>query len=291
MTDQTTSERLLARTAPTNGRPVRKDEIEIVDRGLYIESWLPERRSRRKPVLFVHGELGGSWVWERYLHHFAGRGWEGHALNLRNHFWSATADPATLDVGTYTEDVVAALERLGPSTVVVGHGLGGLLVLKALERVPASAYVLIAPELPRDLRDPARPHVVRDVPDAYGRAELGWETLPEKLLREHRDLTLGDVLRIQHMLGQKPFESGRSKRQVLQGVPVDRSSLPDVPRLVIGAGLDPYVPERDVERLAEWLDADYEPFGAHSHYGLVLGEQSYLQVAETLRMFLETNRL
>ena len=195
-------------------------------------------------MLFVHGELGGSWVWERYLHHFAGRGWEGHALNLRNHFWSATADPATLDVGTYTEDVVAALERLGPSTVVVGHGLGGLLVLKALERVPASAYVLIAPELPRDLRDPARPHVVRDVPDAYGRAELGWETLPEKLLREHRDLTLGDVLRIQHMLGQKPFESGRSKRQVLQGVPVDRSSLPDVPRLVIGAGLDPYVPER-----------------------------------------------
>jgi pimeloyl-ACP methyl ester carboxylesterase len=291
MTDHTTSERLLTRTSPSNGRPVRKDEIEIVDRGLYIESWLPERRSRRKPVLFVHGELGGSWVWERYLHHFAGRGWEGHALNLRNHFWSQTADPATLDIGTYTEDVIAAMERLGPSTVVVGHGLGGLLVLKALERVPASAYVLIAPELPRDLRDPARPHVVRDVPDAYGRAELGWETLPEKLTREHRDLTLSDVLRIQHLLGQKAFESGRSKRQVLQGVPVDRTALPDVPRLVIGAGLDPYVPERDVERLAEWLDADYEPFGAHSHYGLVLGEQSYLQVAETLRMFLEANRL
>jgi non-heme chloroperoxidase len=291
MTDTTSTDRLIARAAPSNGRPVRKDEIELVDRGLYIESWLPERRSRRKPILFVHGELGGSWVWERYLHHFAGRGWEGHALNLRNHFWSQTADPATLDVGTYTEDVIAAMERLGPTVVAVGHGLGGLLALKALERMPASAYVLIAPELPKDLRDPARPHVVRDIQDAYGRAELGWETLPEKLLREHRDLTLGDVLRIQHLLGQKPFESGRARRQVLQGVPVDRSALPDVPRLVIGAGLDPYVPEQDVERLAEWLDAPYEPFGAHSHYGLVLGEQSYLQVAETLRMFLETNRL
>lgn len=144
---------------------------------------------------------------------------------------------------------------------------------------------------PRELREPARPYAVRDIPDAYGRSELGWETLPERLTREHRDLTLADVLRIQHMLGQKAFESGRARRQVLAGVSVDRGALPDVPRLVIGAGLDAYVPEAEVERLAEWLGAPYEPFGAHSHFGLVLGEQSYLQVAETLRTFLETNRL
>ena len=254
MTDPTSSDRLVPRTA-TSGRPVRKDEIELAERGLYVESWLPERRSRRKPILFVHGELGGSWVWERYLYHVAGRGWEGHALNLRNHFWSQTADPATLDIESYTEDVVAAMERLGPNVVAVGHGMGGLLVLKAIERAQVAAYALIAPETPRELREPARPHVVRDIPDAYGRAELGWETLPEKLTREHRDLTLNDVLRIQHLMGQKPFESGRAKRQMLAGVPVDRAALPDVPRLVIGGGLDVQVPEPEVERLAEWLDA------------------------------------
>jgi pimeloyl-ACP methyl ester carboxylesterase len=291
MSDLTSPDRLGTRSGPPGGRPVRKDEIELVERGLYVESWLPERRSRRKPLLFVHGELGGSWVWERYLHHFAARGWEGHALNLRNHFWSQTADPVTLDVDSYTEDVVAAAERLGPNTVAIGHGLGGLLVLKAIERVPVSAYVLIAPEPPKEVRDSVRPHVVRDVPDAYGRSALLWETLPERLQREHRDLTIADILRIQHLLGQKPFESGRMKRQVLQGVPVDASALPDVPRLVIAGGLDAYVPSGEVERLAEWLDAPYEPFGAHSHYGLVLGEQSYLQVAETLRTFLEANRL
>ncbi len=289
MTD-TTADRLTSRTPPP-GRPVRKDEIELAERGLYVESWLPERRSRRKPLLFVHGFLGGSWVWERYLHHFAARGWEGHALNLRNHYWSQTADPATLDIESYTEDVVAALERLGPSAVAVGHGLGGLLVLKAVERLPVAGYVLLAPELPRELRDPARTHLVRDVPDAWGRAELGWETLPERLTREHRDLSIADVVRIQHLLGQKTFESGAARRQVLQGVPVDRTALPDVPRLVIGAGLDVYVPEPSVEALADWLGAQYEPFGAHSHYGLVLGEQSFLQVAETLRSFLEAHRL
>ena len=274
-----------------NGRPIRKDEIEIADRGLYIESWLPERRSRRHPLLFVHGELAGSWVWERYLGYFAGRGWEGHALNLRNHFWSQSADPATLSFGSYTEDVVAALGRFGSNVVIVGHGMGGLLAMKAVERQPVAGMVLLSPEPPRDLRVPARQHQLREIPEAYGKDVIGWQTLPEMLQRDHRDLTLADVLRVQHLLGQKPHESGAARRQVLQGVTVDRFAFEELPMLVVGAGLDRYVPEATTERLAEWLGAQYEPFGAHSHYGLIVGEVSYLQVAEAIRAFLETQRL
>lgn len=291
--NDTTPEPILARAQiPTaNGRPVRKDEIELHERGLYIESWLPERRSRRKPLLFVHGELGGSWVWERFLGYFAGRGWEGHALNLQNHHWSRTADPTELSFETYTEDVVAALERLGPSTVLVGHGMGGLLALKAAERMPIAGLILISSELPRDLRVAARSHELRDVPDVYGNSVLGWATLPEKLQRDDRDLTMDDVLRVQHLLGQKPHESGAARRQMLQGVSVDRRPLGDVPRLVIGGGLDRIVPAESSEQLASWLGAEYEPFGAHSHFGLVLGEHSHQQVAEAIRVFLDVHRL
>ena len=290
---ETTPDRILARAQvlPVNGRPVRKDEIELHDRGLYIESWLPERRSRRKPLLFVHGELAGSWLWERFLGYFAGRGWEGHALNLRNHYWSQTADPTELSFDTYTEDVVAALARLGPTTVAVGHGMGGLLAMKAAERMPMSALVLLSPEPPGDLRPPARPHELREIPDVYGKAAIGWETLPEKLQRDHRDLTIDDVLRIQHFLGQKPHEAGAARRQVLQGVSIDRRAFDEIPKLVIGAGLDVYVPEPGTEALAEWLGATYEPFGAHSHFGLVLAEQGFLQVADSIRGFLEAHRL
>ena len=289
----TTPDQILARAQvpAANGRPVRKDEIELLERGLYIESWLPERRSRRKPLLFVHGELAGSWVWERFLGFFAGRGWEGHALNLRNHFWSQTADPAELSFETYTEDVIAAMARLGPTTVAVGHGMGGLLAMKAAERLPISALILLSSELPRDLRMSPRPHELREIPDVYGKATIGWETLPEKLQRDHRDLTIADVLRIQHLLGQKPHESGVARRQVLQGVSVDRSAFGEIPKLVIGAGLDRYVAESSSEQLADWLGAEYEPFGAHSHYGLVLAEQGFQQVADSIRGFLETHRL
>ena len=67
--------------------------------------------------------------------------------------------------------------------------------------------------------------------------------------------------------------AGAARRQMLAGVPVDRGALPDVPMLVIGAGWTAMFPESDSARLADWLGAEYQPFGAHSHYGLVIGER------------------
>jgi pimeloyl-ACP methyl ester carboxylesterase len=274
------------------GRPVRKDELEIEERGLYIESWLPERRSRRRLVFYVHGELAGSWLWERWLRHFAGRGWEGHALNLQNHYWSRTVDPLTLSFDTYLEDVVAGLERVGPNAVAVGHGMGGLLALKAAaERVRVAGLVLLDAEEPAAIRPPVKVHVVRDVPAVYGRSVIGWQTLPEKLQRENRDLTMDDVLRIQHLLGQKPHESGRARAAMLAGVPVRPTLLEGVPTLVIGSGVDGAEAAQAAERLATWLDAEHEQFGAASHYGLVLAEEGHRQVADRVRTFLEAHRL
>ena len=85
--------------------------------------------------------------------------------------------------------------------------------------------------------------------------------------------------------------SGAARRQMLAGVYVDRDKLPDVPTLVIGAGLDRQFAEADSARLAEWLGAEYQPVGAHSHYGAVLSEQGVDQVADTSRSFLEHHRL
>ena len=103
--------------------------------------------------------------------------------------------------------------------------MGGLLALKAAERMPISGLVLLSSELPRELRMPARAHELREIPEVYGKSLIGWETLPERLLRDDRDLTLADVLRIQHLLGQKPHEAGAARRQMLAGVPVDRRGL------------------------------------------------------------------
>ena len=219
-----------------------------------------------------------------------GRGWEGHAINLRNHYWSQTADPATLSFDTYVEDVVATLDRLGPTTVAVGHGMGALLALKAAERVAISGLVLIGPQMPRDLAAGSALRAARGARGLWPQPDrLGDAARAAAARRPRPDLS--DVLRIQHLLGQKPHEAGAARRQVIAGIPVDRRVVSEVPRLVIAGGLDRYTSLDDAERLAEWLDAGFEPFGAHSHYGLIHGEASYQQVAEAVRTFLETYRL
>jgi len=270
------------------GKHIRKDERVISERGLYVESWLPERRSRRRPLYLLHGELGGSWLWHRFLGYFAPRGWEGHALNLRGHYWSETADFTEIDFETYVQDALAGVDSMPRPPIVVGHGMGGLLALRVAQEVPVSALVLIGSALPGPLLPPPPEHMVRLLPRQYGRELLGWDGPASVLQRQNPDLTVADVMRVLHMLGA---ESGAARRQMLEGVPVPLEALPDVPRLVIGGGLDRHFPESDSERLAEWLGADYQPFGAHSHYGLVIGEESYEQVAEAVRSFLEAHRL
>jgi pimeloyl-ACP methyl ester carboxylesterase len=270
------------------GKPVRKDEIVIEERGLYIESWLPERRSRRRPLYFVHGELDGSWVWERYLRYFAQRGWEGHAINLRAHYWSESAALEELDLDTYLADVAAGVDALDRPAVVIGHGMGGLLALRLAEVRPVDALVLISPALPSPLRPVPPAHVVRLVPAVFQGELLDWAGTPEQVRRQNPDLSLADVRRVQHLHGA---ESGAARRQMLAGVPVDRDRLPDVPVLIVGLGLDRAFLEPDSARLAEWVGAEYQPFGAHSYYGAVIGEHGHEQVADTVRAFLEHHRL
>ena len=252
MTESSTGVRPLAASVPTRPGPQGRDRAERVGASTSSPGCPSGARAAGRSCSST-ASCAGSWVWEHHLQYFAARGWEGHALNLRNHFWSQTADPTTLSFDTYTEDVLEAIERLGSSVVVVGHGMGGLLALKAVERHPVGGLILLSSELPRELRPPAHAHELREIPEVYGRDLLGWETLPERLQRDHRDLALADILRIQHLLGQKPHESGAARRQMLAGVPVERARFDAIPTLVIGAGLDRYVPggvERAPRRVA-----------------------------------------
>lgn len=108
--------------------PVRTAEREVLVAGAGNE----------QNILFVPGLGAGAWVFaEHWLAHAAGRGFAAHALTPR----------AGGDLRAHVHDVVQAAAALPTQTVLVGHGVGALIVARALGRYPAKAAALVSPVL------------------------------------------------------------------------------------------------------------------------------------------------
>ena len=52
---------------------IKRDEVFIEPEGIHVETHQPERRSRKPPLLLVHGALTGSWLWTEVAAYLAER--------------------------------------------------------------------------------------------------------------------------------------------------------------------------------------------------------------------------
>lgn len=107
----------------------------------------PLERRFETPLLFVHRTGHAAWCWdENFLPFFAERGFSSHALSLRGHGSSDGADKLKWTrIADYVADVRQAAMQLDRPPVLIGHSLGGLVVMKCLETYEAPAAVLVAP--------------------------------------------------------------------------------------------------------------------------------------------------
>ena len=269
---------------------IKRDEAFIEPEGIHVETHQPERRSRKPPLLLIHGALTGSWLWTDFAAYLAERGWEAHAMNLRGHFTSDVADLEETTMRDYANDVGVALRHLGRPAVLIGWGIGALAALMHAERHPVLGLVLLAPSPPAAAL-PRRPdqHELRAVPAEYDAAWWGWTGTPEQLRERMPDLDDHDLERMTELLAGAR-ESGPARRERMVGIPVDMAALAEVPSLVIGAGLDDVIHPAEARRTADLLGADYEYFPSASHFGLVMGEHTWPDVAQGVLGWLEERR-
>ncbi|HUH16409.1 MAG TPA: alpha/beta fold hydrolase, partial [Methylomirabilota bacterium] len=250
---------------------IKRDEVFIEPEGIHVETHQPERRSRKPPLLLVHGALTGSWLWNEFAAFLAERGWEAHAVNLRGHF---TSDVAELDETTmrdYADDIGVAQRHLGRPPVIIGWGIGALAALMHAERHPVLGLVLLAPSPPAAAlpRQPDQ-HELRSVPAVYDAAWWGWTGSNEELGERMPDMDPDDIGKMVELLAGAR-ESGGARRERMQGIPIDTSRLRELPSLVIGAGLDDVIHPAEARRTADLLGASYEYVPSASHFGLVMG--------------------
>ena len=269
---------------------IKRDEAFIEPEGIHVETHQPERRSRKPPLLLIHGALTGSWLWTEFAAYLAERGWEAHAMNLRGHFTSDVADLSQTSMRDYADDVGVAIRHLGRPAVLIGWGIGALAALMHAERRTPLGLILLAPSPPAAAL-PRRPedHELRAVPSVYDAAWWGWTGTPEELRERMPDMDEQDLEKMTELM-DGARESGLARRERMQGVPVDPTSLRDVPSLVIGAGRDDVIHPNEARRTADLLGASYEYFPSASHFGLVMGEDTWREVAASVHGWLEERR-
>ena len=268
---------------------IKRDEVYIEPEGIYVETHQPERRSRKPPLLLVHGALTGSWMWSSFAAFFAERGWEAHAMNLRGHYTSDLADLSTVTMRDYADDIGVAIRQLGRPPVVIGWGIGALAAMLYAERAPVLGLVLLAPSPPAAAL-PRRPsgHELKDVPPVYDARWWGWITDWDRLHETMPDMGDDALEKMQEML-DGARESGSARRERMRGVNVDTDRI-DVPALVIAAGRDDVIHPTEARRTADLLGAAYEYIPSASHFGLVMGEETWPQVAAAVLGWLEERR-
>ncbi len=90
--------------------------------------------ARSSPLFFVHGGMGGAWVWLEYMQYFAQHGIASYAVSLRGHGRSWHPAFFRMVFGTTRRDLVDDLlagirwaqdRERGEPVVLVGHSSGG----------------------------------------------------------------------------------------------------------------------------------------------------------------------
>ena len=209
------------------------------------------------PVVFVHGTGHAAWCWEYFARAFAHAGYATYAVSLRGH--GGSGGPERLrgaSIADYVADVRSIAERLDAPPILIGHSLGGFVVMRYLQKHPASAAVLLAPaptcgmliaNWQIGVRHPVallRCLAKRDFTQFYHSPKITHELL-------FRSTTpRAEVERWHPRMGGESFRAGAAMLWPLGG----RRSF-DCPVLVVGGTKDKVVPLRSTRRTADALGA------------------------------------
>lgn len=247
------------------------------DNEIYVQELIPETRTFSSPLVFVHGVFSGAFSWEKIAGVLVEKGFHCISLSLRGHKPSKRIDMSDVGLEDYLEDIDLVLEELEISPpVLVGHSLGGLLSLMYGFKESVQAIVALDPALPEGFWGSAdREEKIRKMPELVGLDYFALSVAASDSLESLPDISIEDAV-VMHDKGVK--ESGKSLKQVLRGVDIDKQDFGGTPILVIGVELDDVLPiSTPVDKardMAEHYNADFLVMPDTTHPGIIIGDNA-----------------
>ncbi len=241
---------------------MRKQIGEVV-----IDVSPPEKPKFKSPLVLVHGLWSGSWCWSGWTTRFSNLGWECWAVNMRGRVEdNPQRTVARLTFAQCVEDLKEVIRAAGPSAVLLGHSLGGVMAMKAAEDENLSALILLSPPLPGN-HPKSTGRVLQVLHLKY--FLLVFLRLPIRI--KERDFAL-------HWLASLPRAQ---HREVLRGLVPESSYLVErlfkphlssepalvrCPVLVVGGTDDRVIPVEAVQQSARTLGAEFKEYSGHGHW-------------------------
>lgn len=209
--------------------------------------------------LFVHGAYHGAWCWVPFMRALHALGYGVSAVDVRGHGGlHQTADFIHQGVAAAASDVVQAAQQLpDKELVLVGHSLGGLIVMLAAESLDLRALVLMAPSPPGQMEGltplPAYPE------DRVVQPPAG-EVAREKFLAGYS----GDIGALLSRLC--PESPAMMNDRYRLRIPIDRTKI-SCPSLCLAAGKDlPHLhPPGQDEGVAKFLGGQFRNMTDSAH--------------------------
>ena len=256
---------------------------------LLLDVALPARPSR-PPMLMVHGIMGGSWYFAKWLEFFGARGHPAYALNLRGHHASRPVDDfgrvSVMDYVTDVRDAASGVRErhAGAPLILVGHSMGGLVVQKAAESLVPAALVLLSAVPPAGiplLSWPLFRRELKHVPEMLTSRPVIADPKDSAALFLNRV----DPAEIASFIPLWTPASGRAGREITFGrIAVDARRI-ICPVLVIAGGDDVAVPPRVQRKVAKKYGATLRMYEGNAHF--LIWEAGWDRIATNVAMWLD----
>ncbi len=263
---------------------------QIVE-GLEVYSCLPNKKSSRPPVLFVHGAFAGAWMWtETFMPFLADAGFPCYAVSLRGHGGSEGHEQMEWhSIADYVDDVGTIIDWLGETPVLVGHSMGGFIVQKFLERHETPGAALLCSVPPQGLIA-SQFHLLFQKPQLFAEINriMAGDYTDTNTLREALFAGEVDEAMLAVWMSRMQAESHRAIWDMSMFSLPNLHAMHRPPMLILGAEHDVLVPAFLVQSTGHTYGLPVHIFRGMGH--AVTHEKEWPLVAAMLRDWLEEIR-
>lgn len=244
-------------------------------KGVSVAKYSPAKKTKKPPIVMVHGGQHGKWAWRNWAMFFSNAGYEVHALDWYNHGDSARLPEwkfikrSIVDVAH--NELRTVVRHLDRKPVLVGHSMGGLASAVYAAEAPVEKLVLLTPVMPSVVNpDPVPLPIDMSKP---------FPVFPYEQAKQLFFSTLSDREARQAYARLVP-ESPQAVLEATQWtVDVDLTAI-QAPKLLFATEFDVLTPAEPEERYAKMLGAEYKFIPGIGHSDILLKDPEWRNTAQ-----------